>query len=62
MLPKRRRQSWPLQAERRRPDDRTATLSQIVRLSLRCMFAPDANFDRQRRPYAPILQPVCVVR
>ena len=44
------------------PHDRTATLSQIVHLSLRCMFEPDANFDRQRRPYAPILQPVCVVR
>ena len=50
MLPKKRRQSWPLQAEQRRPDDRTVTLSQIVHLSLRCMFEPDANFDRQRRP------------
>jgi hypothetical protein len=62
MLPKKRRQSWPLQAKRRRPDDRTVTLSQIVHLSLRCMFEPEANFDRQRRLNAPILQPVCVVR
>jgi hypothetical protein len=31
---------------------------------LRCMFEPDANFDKQRRliAYAPILQPACVVR
>ena len=56
MLPKKRRQSWRLQAEQRGPDDRTVTLSQIVHLSLRCMVEPDANFDRQRRPYAPILQ------
>jgi hypothetical protein len=33
------------------------TLSQIVHLSLRRMFEPDANFDRQRRPYAPTSNP-----
>jgi hypothetical protein len=52
MLQKKRRRSWPLQAKQRRRDDRTVTLSQIVHLSLRCMFEPDASFDRQRRPYA----------
>ena len=48
----------------RRRDDRTVALSQIVHLTLRCMFEPDASFDKQRRliAYAPILQPVCVVR
>jgi hypothetical protein len=60
MLQKKRRRSWPLQAKQRRRDDRTVTLSQIVHLGLRCMFESDASFDRQRRPYAPILQPVCV--
>jgi hypothetical protein len=40
------------------------TLSQIVHLTLRCRFEPDANFDKQRRliAYALMLQPVCVVR
>jgi hypothetical protein len=35
------------------------TLSQIVHLTLRCRFEPDANFDKQRRliAYAPMLQP-----
>ena len=50
MRPKKRRQSWPLQAKQRRRDDRTVTLSQIVHLILRRMFDPDANFDKQRRP------------
>ena len=58
MRPKKRRQSWPLPAKQRRRDDRTVTLSQMVHLTLRRMFDPDANFDEQRRPdtYAPILQ------
>jgi hypothetical protein len=50
MRPKKRRQSWPLPAKQRRRDDRTVTLSQIVHLTLRRMFDPDANFDEQRRP------------
>src|SRR5258705_3170623 len=55
-----RRKSWPLQAKLRRRDDQTVTLSQIVHLTLRCLFEPDANFEKQRRLiiYAPILQPV----
>jgi len=28
---------------------KTVTLSQIVHLTLRCRFEPDANFDKQRR-------------
>jgi len=64
MRPKKRHQSWPLQAKQRRRDVRTVALSQVVHLTLRCMFEPDANFDKQRRliAYAPILQPACVVR
>ena len=50
MRPKKRRQSWPLPARQRRRNDRTVTLSQIVHLTLRRMFDPDANFDKQRRP------------
>ncbi len=46
MRPKKRRQSWLLQAKQRRRDDRTATLSQIVHLTLRRMFDPGANFDK----------------
>jgi len=39
------------------------TLSQIVHLTLRCTFDPDANYEKQRRliAYASILQPLCVV-
>jgi hypothetical protein len=39
------------------------TLSQIVHLTLHCMFDRDANLEEQRRliAYASILQPVCVV-
>ena len=33
----------------RQRDDRAVTLSQIVHLTLRCSFEPDANFDKQRR-------------
>jgi len=38
-----------LHAERRRRDDRAATLSQIVHLTLRGRFEPDANFCKRRR-------------
>jgi hypothetical protein len=55
--------SWPLQAKQRRRDDRPVTLSQIVHLTLRCMFDLDANFEKQRRliAHASILKPLCVV-
>jgi hypothetical protein len=36
-------------AERRRRDDRAATLPQIVHLTLRGRFEPDANFCKRRR-------------
>jgi len=38
-----------LHAERCRCDDRAATLSQIVHLTLRGRFEPDANFCKRRR-------------
>ena len=38
-----------LHAERRRRDDRAATLPQIVHLTLRGRFEPDANFCKRRR-------------
>jgi len=49
MRPKKRRRSWLPKAKQRRRGDRTVTLSQIVHLTLRRMFDPDANFDKQRR-------------
>ena len=38
-----------LHAERRRRDDRAATLPQIVHLTLRGRFEPDANFCKRRQ-------------
>jgi hypothetical protein len=49
MRPKKIRDIGQLQAKLRRRDDRAVTLSQIVHLTLRCRFEPDANFDKQRR-------------
>jgi hypothetical protein len=46
------RKHRPLRALRRRRDDQAETLSQIVHLTLRGRFEPDANFDKQRRPIA----------
>ena len=62
MRPKKRRQSWPLQTKQRRRDDRTGALSQIVHLTLRCMFEPAANFDKQRRLIAYADDPPTRVR
>jgi hypothetical protein len=57
MRPKKIREHRRLQAEQRRRGDRAVTLSQIVHLTLRCRFEPDANFDKPRRLIAcvPIL-------
>jgi hypothetical protein len=41
-----------LHAEQRRRDHRAATLSQIVHLTLRGRFEPDANFCKRRRLFA----------